>query len=237
LQAIKEFTQLGSCFKIAMRDLAIRGAGNLLGGQQHGFISSVGFQMYTQMLSEEIQRRKKEMHGEIVDMVVPVVPTKIDLTIEAYLPSAYIGDSAQKIEMYKRLATVETIAEALHVRTELIDRFGEIPAPVENLLQVTYVRIYGTQQSVQTVSTRGTKLWITWSKEAIRQYDHAQWVAFCLHGDPTLRVIPGAEMTLQFDCEQRTNVAVLQKAAQILQQLDTLRTPSSNTHALPVTTG
>lgn len=237
LQAIKEFTQLGSGFKIAMRDLAIRGAGNLLGGQQHGFISSVGFQMYTQMLAEEIQRRKKEMQGETVDMVVPVVPTKIELTIEAYLPSAYIGDSVQKIEMYKRLAAVETIAEAVHVRTEMIDRFGEIPAPVENLLQVTCVRIYGTQQNVQTVSMRGTKLSITWRKEAIRQYDHAQWVAFCLHGDPTLRVIPGAEMTLQFDCEQMTNVAVLQKATQILQQLDTLRTPSSNTSALPVTTG
>ena len=101
LQAIKEFTELGSGFKIAMRDLSIRGAGNLLGAEQHGFIASVGFDLYSQMLAEEIAKLKLEIDGEAV-IPEPEWHTSIDIQLDAYLPSDYIYDSMQKIEIYKK---------------------------------------------------------------------------------------------------------------------------------------
>ena len=107
LQSIKEFTELGSGFKIAMRDLSIRGAGNLLGAEQHGFIASVGFDLYSQMLAEEIAKRKAEMDGEPVE-TVKEISTVIDMSIDAYLPSDYIYDSIQKIEIYKKVAAICT---------------------------------------------------------------------------------------------------------------------------------
>ncbi|MQL54182.1 transcription-repair coupling factor, partial [Desulfofundulus thermobenzoicus] len=96
LQAIKEFTELGSGFKIAMRDLTIRGAGNLLGAQQHGFIDSVGFDLYSQMLKEAIEERRGDTTAQ--DKFEP----EIDLQIDAYIPDTYISDGKQKIEMYKQ---------------------------------------------------------------------------------------------------------------------------------------
>jgi Transcription-repair coupling factor (superfamily II helicase) len=96
LEAIKDFTELGSGFKIAMRDLSIRGAGNLLGKQQHGFINSVGYDLYTQMLSDAVVK-KRGQHTQ------PKTDTTVELGVEAYLPSDYIEDEQQKIEMYKRI--------------------------------------------------------------------------------------------------------------------------------------
>src|SRR5699024_10662555 len=98
LQAIKEFTELGSGFKIAMRDLSIRGAGNLLGAEQHGFIDSVGFDLYSQMLKEAIDTRKE---GKTVEAKKPFNP-ELQVTVDAYIPNIYIEDEKQKIDMYKR---------------------------------------------------------------------------------------------------------------------------------------
>src|SRR5690625_5092514 len=104
LQAIKEFTELGSGFKIAMRDLSIRGTGNILGSQQHGFIDSVGFDMYSQMLKDAIESRKK---GKAIEATAPFEP-ELDLQIDAYIPNEYIEDEKQKIDMYKRFQAVDT---------------------------------------------------------------------------------------------------------------------------------
>lgn len=154
LQSIKEFTELGSGFKIAMRDLSIRGAGNLLGAEQHGFIASVGFDLYSQMLAEEIQKRKVSMLGETA------APTKdwntsIDLGIDAYLPSDYIYDSIQKIEIYKKVASVTTIDESAELEDELLDRFGELPQAVNNLLAVSRLKVYGRTYGIDSITQRG----------------------------------------------------------------------------------
>ncbi|CCQ98194.1 transcription-repair coupling factor [[Clostridium] ultunense Esp] len=135
LEAIKEFTELGSGFKIAMRDLAIRGAGNLLGAEQHGFINSVGFDLYNQMLKEAIS----ELKGEVVE---EHFEPEIVLPLDAYLPEAYIGNVNQKIAVYKRFSGVRTLKEWEDLRDELIDRFGDPPAPVERLLLLTKVKTY-----------------------------------------------------------------------------------------------
>ncbi|MGG4034783.1 transcription-repair coupling factor [Paenibacillus cisolokensis] len=154
LQSIKEFTELGSGFKIAMRDLAIRGAGNLLGAEQHGFIASVGFDLYSQMLADEIAKRKAEMNGEDVREAKPV-QTVIDLSLDAYLPSDYIYDSIQKIEIYKKVAAVRSLEEVDDLQEELVDRFGDLPDAVSHLLSVAKLKVYGAEYGVEHIGQSG----------------------------------------------------------------------------------
>ncbi|WP_168123359.1 transcription-repair coupling factor [Paenibacillus sp. HB172176] len=157
LQSIKEFTELGSGFKIAMRDLSIRGAGNLLGAEQHGFIASVGFDMYSQMLADEIKSRKAEMSGEEAQEEKPLV-TNIDINVDAYLPSDYIYDSIQKIEIYKKVASVKSFEEADDLIDELIDRFGDLPQAVLNLMSVARLKMYGALYRIAAISQQGDDL-------------------------------------------------------------------------------
>ncbi|MDR0270137.1 transcription-repair coupling factor [Paenibacillus sp.] len=157
LQSIKEFTELGSGFKIAMRDLSIRGAGNLLGAEQHGFIASVGFDLYSQMLAEEIKKRKVTMLGEQEDPS-KAWNTMIDIGIDAYLPADYIYDSIQKIEIYKKVAAVGTFGDEKELEDELLDRFGELPEAVVNLLAVARLKLYGKMYGIDSITRRGDDL-------------------------------------------------------------------------------
>ena len=135
LQAMKEYTELGSGFKIAMRDLSIRGAGNLLGSQQHGFIDSVGFDLYSQMLKEAIEERR----GTIEEVKRKTV--EIDLDIDAYIPDSYISDGQQKIEMYKRFRGITDHEEIQELQDEMIDRFGEYPEELMYLFKMTEIKV------------------------------------------------------------------------------------------------
>ncbi len=134
LDAIRDFTELGSGFKIAMRDLSIRGAGNMLGAQQHGFIDSVGYDLYSQMLSDAIKERKGKK-------TVKKSNAEIDLKLEAYIPDSYIGDQEEKIEFYKKIKAVNSQEELDKIEDELIDRFGDYPVSVENLLAVAGLKV------------------------------------------------------------------------------------------------
>jgi transcription-repair coupling factor (superfamily II helicase) len=164
LQAIKEFTELGSGFKIAMRDLAIRGAGNLLGAEQHGFINSVGFDMYNDMLSQAV----KEIRGQQVQE--PPEPM-IDLALEAYLPDDFISDAAQKIAMYKKFKYVHSLEGADDLEEELEDRFGDLPDAVRNLLDITRIKSYGLRYGVESVTTEGLDGVVRVRSEASQQVD------------------------------------------------------------------
>lgn len=157
LQSIKEFTELGSGFKIAMRDLSIRGAGNLLGAEQHGFIASVGFDLYSQMLAEEINKRKVTMFGEEAEQTQHW-KTSIDLSIDAYLPGDYIYDSIQKIEIYKKVAAISSFQEATELEEELVDRFGDLPEAVVNLLAVARIKVYGKAYGIESVTQRADQM-------------------------------------------------------------------------------
>ncbi|WP_042228076.1 transcription-repair coupling factor [Paenibacillus popilliae] len=154
LQAIKEFTELGSGFKIAMRDLSIRGAGNLLGAEQHGFIASVGFDLYSQMLADEINKRKVELDGVAIHDQQEL-STIVDLNIDAYLPPNYIYDSIQKIEIYKKVAGLASLEEVEELRDELIDRFGEPPLAVLQLLAVARLKLHARQYGLESIVQRG----------------------------------------------------------------------------------
>jgi len=133
LQTIKEFTEFGSGFKVAMRDLEIRGAGNLLGAQQHGHMDIVGYDMYCKLLDQAVL----ELKGEKVD---EEFETLIDLRISAYIPPKYISNEEQKLEMYKRISEILNRDDLLDVQDELLDRFGEIPACVQNLLDIAVLK-------------------------------------------------------------------------------------------------
>ncbi len=133
LSAIKEFTELGSGFKIAMRDLEIRGAGNLLGAEQHGHMTAVGYDLYCKMLNEAVKREKGLVHEENFDTV-------IDLELDAFLPESYVPGELQRLDLYKRIAELASIEEKEDLLDELIDRFGEPPKAVTNLLFVAMLR-------------------------------------------------------------------------------------------------
>ena len=134
LEAIREFTDLGSGFKIAMRDLEIRGAGNLLGRKQHGHMEAVGYDLYCKMLNEAVLRNKGE------DVSLDEFNTQIDLDVDAFIPTEYIVNEVQKLDIYKRIAGIENESEAADLRDELKDRFGKVPVSAENLLTISVLR-------------------------------------------------------------------------------------------------
>ncbi|MBP2634324.1 MAG: mfd [Firmicutes bacterium] len=152
LQAIKEFAELGSGFKIAMRDLEIRGAGNLLGREQHGHIVSVGFEMYCRLLDEAVEELKT---GKVT--LPPPEPT-IELTIDAYLTGDYISDAMHKIEIYQRIAAIRQEEHLTELLDELIDRFGEPPLPVINLLGVARIKNLARRVGVRSISERDGRI-------------------------------------------------------------------------------
>ncbi|WP_086445145.1 transcription-repair coupling factor [Candidatus Enterococcus lemimoniae] len=168
LEAIKDFTELGSGFKIAMRDLSIRGAGNLLGAQQHGFIDSVGFDMYSQMLSEAVARKQGKT---IQDQKTSV---EIDLGIDAYLPTSYISDERQKIEIYKRIRQLENRDMYDELEADLLDRFGEYPDEVAHLLTTGQIKMDGDRALVETIRKRQQEITFTLSKIGTKTYNVEQ---------------------------------------------------------------
>ena len=145
LQAMKEFAELGAGFKIAMRDLEIRGAGNLLGAEQHGHIASVGFEMYSKLLDEAIEERRTGKPPE--EKLEPV----IDIGAEAYIDGEYISDPMHKIEIYQRIAAIRRNAEIQELLDELIDRFGEPTPVVLRLLEVARIRNYARELGIRSV--------------------------------------------------------------------------------------
>ena len=153
LQAIKEFTELGSGFKIAMRDLNIRGAGNLLGKQQHGFIDSVGFDLYSQMLEEAVNEKQG-----IPEPVNEAPEVEIELNIDAYLPASYIPSEQAKIEIYKKLRKVEDTEQLMDIKDELIDRFGDYPEEVARLLDMMEIKVHALHAGVTSVKDTGKEI-------------------------------------------------------------------------------
>ena len=133
LAAIREFSDLGMGFRLAALDLEIRGAGNLLGGEQHGHIDAVGFDLYCRLLEEAVQ----ELQGQTP---IEEVSTTIHLTLDIRIPESYIADSSQRLRTYKRISSATDAAELANLRQELLDRFGRYPEPVENLFRYARLR-------------------------------------------------------------------------------------------------
>jgi transcription-repair coupling factor (superfamily II helicase) len=155
LAALSDHTELGAGFRIAMRDLEIRGAGNLLGDEQSGHVAALGFELYMQMLDEAV--READARDGSGEMETPE-PVRLDVNVDAYVPSDYIPYEQAKIEVHRRIASAVEVAEVERLRAELEDRFGTMPEPLSNLLDLQRARIKFGQAGARTVSFRGERL-------------------------------------------------------------------------------
>ncbi len=160
LAAIREFTDLGSGFKIAMRDLEIRGAGNLLGMNQHGHMEAVGYDLYCKMLNEAV----KNLKGESVSL--QDFDTTVDLDVDAFIPSEYIVNEVQKLDIYKRIAGIESEKERDDMRDELLDRFGAIPRSVDNLLRISLIRVSAHEMYLTEVKGKNERITLQFKADA-----------------------------------------------------------------------
>ncbi|MBO6127624.1 MAG: transcription-repair coupling factor, partial [Pseudobutyrivibrio sp.] len=175
LAAIKEFTDLGSGFKIAMRDLEIRGAGNLLGVEQHGNMTAVGYDLYCKMLNEAVKIEKGEAKEENFN-------TSVDINIEAYLPDTYVSNEEQRIDLYKRIAAIDSEEARDEMLDELVDRFGEPKKCVQNLLWVAMLRVKAHDAYVSAIEQKGDIIRIIMYEKA--KIDVAQIPALLERNNP-----------------------------------------------------
>jgi transcription-repair coupling factor (superfamily II helicase) len=156
LRVIEEMTELGAGLRLAMRDLEIRGAGNLLGAAQHGHIAAVGFDLYSKLLAEAVRELRGEPAAERVEPVISV-------DVEALLPEAYVPEVNQRLALYKRLAEIERTEEITDARAELADRFGPLPESVEALLDVVGLRVTARALGVERIEAGGGRAVLTFA--------------------------------------------------------------------------
>lgn len=212
LQAIKEFTELGSGFKIAMRDLEIRGAGNLLGREQHGNIANVGFAMYCHMLEQAIAKLQSGKEVESTSC-----ETVLEIHVDAFIDDQYISHGGQKIEMYQRMALLTSQADLDSLEAELIDRYGKPTRPVQTLLQATRLRLIAQEQHIALISQKRNVLEIKWLPTAklpdITKLDKAM--------RKRIRPVPGNPLMLRISVSDTEDIIAL--IGQLLQTFSTLR--------------
>jgi transcription-repair coupling factor (superfamily II helicase) len=156
LSALSDYTELGAGFKIAMRDLEIRGAGNLLGDEQSGHVAALGFELYMQMLDEAVAAAEGD--GDYEDDWEPV---RLDVNVDAYVPSDYIPYEQAKVEVHRRIAASREVADLVLLREELEDRFGDVPDPLRNLIALQQARIKLGQAGARAVTFRNGRLAVT----------------------------------------------------------------------------
>jgi transcription-repair coupling factor (superfamily II helicase) len=156
LEALLDFTELGSGFAIAMRDLEIRGAGNLLGAEQSGHIAAVGFEMYLNLLEEAVAAAKGEPQERVEER-----PVIVELTLDAYLPPGYVMDEIERVDLYRRASGLGSLAEVEDLAEELVDRFGELPEPARNLLGLSRAKLLAREAGASSVTFRSGNLTVT----------------------------------------------------------------------------
>lgn len=158
LQAIREFTEFGSGFKIAMRDLEIRGTGNLLGREQHGHMEAIGYDLYIKLLEDTVRELKGEAVTESID-------TSIELQISAFIPETYITDENQKIEIYKKIAYIGSHEDLFDIEEEIEDRFGDLPEVVRNLLDVSYIKHLARKCGVVSIAQKKNSIIVKFNSD------------------------------------------------------------------------
>ena len=214
LRTIREFTELGSGIKIAMRDLEIRGAGNVLGAEQHGQMEAVGYELYCKLLRQAVRLlRGDQKEG-------PEFETTVDCDIDAYIPDEYIPDEYQKLDIYKRISDIRSEEDYMDAADELTDRFGDIPAPVENLLMVARLKMTGHRAYATDISVRRSGFTIEMYPEADINVDAVPELITAERG--RLRFMGGQKPRFMY--EERNTVHadaffMLQKAQDLLSAL------------------
>lgn len=204
LRAVEEFAELGSGFSIAMRDMEIRGAGNLLGAQQHGFITAVGFDLYTRLLDEAV----RELKGEHVEQQVE---PDIKIAVTAYLPDDYIPDADLKMAMYQRLADAARVVDLLPIKEEMEDRFGRMPWQAKALFHIMEIKVMARQLGLATVQLEKTRLRLAFP-------DQMQMTP----GD-IQRLVEKTQTQLQFNVGERLEIEASMRATDEIERLEKAR--------------
>ena len=223
LDALKGFTELGSGFKIAMRDLSIRGAGNLLGAEQSGFIDSIGFDLYSQLLEEAVNKRLGKSRK------TRKANTEINLEIDAFLPSDYISDQRQKIEIYKRIREIESRTYYQDLQDELIDRFGEYPDTVAYLLEIGLLKYFADHAFVDKIDKQMATIVYTMSKAATHTFMPQDY--FDALSKTQLKAKIGetaGQMVIRFDIRNLSASAYLSEIMSFTERLSEIRDEKNN---------
>ena len=213
LQAIREFTELGSGIKIAMRDLEIRGAGNVLGAEQHGHMEAVGYDLYCKLLNRAVLELKGQRKEE------ETFETVVDCDTDAYIPSSYIKNEYQKLDIYKRISGIENEEEYMDMQDELMDRFGEIPKPVNNLLKVAVLKAIAHSAYVTEVSINRQEVRLTMYKNAKLKVEEIP--GFVEQHKGALKFQPGEEPRLMYLDRKKNQSAddMMKRGEEILKKL------------------
>lgn len=212
LQAIRDFTEFGAGFKIAMRDLEIRGAGNLLGPQQHGHMMAVGYELYCKLLNETI----KELRGEVVS---EEIEPAVDFQVSAYIDDGYIQLQDQKIEFYKRIAGAGSIEEIYGIEEEMEDRFGDIPENVRNLLEIAVIKIMARELGIISIVQNGDSVTFTTGEFLKNQEDDIKKL---VNRYPRrFDLSRGKAMSFTYRAKDAKGYHLLKKVRKILEELKT----------------
>ena len=218
LQAIREVTELGSGIKIAMRDLEIRGAGNVLGAEQHGHMEAVGYDLYCKMLNQAVLALKGETLEE------DSYETVVECDIDAYIPVSYIKNEYQKLDIYKRISAIETEEEYMDMQDELMDRFGDIPHSVENLLKIAAIRALAHRAYVTEVVINRQEVRLTMYQKARLRVEKIPDLVRSYKGD--LNLVPGDVPSFHYIDRRNKNqdsLEMMGKAEEILKDIYGIR--------------
>ena len=203
LEALREFTELGAGFKIAMRDLSIRGAGDLLGSQQHGFIDSVGFDLYSQLLQEAVLQKQGKIQEKAAEITMK-------LNIDAYLPDEYINSSRLKVELYKRLKEVKNEAELDEIEDDMMDRFGEFPDEVSYLIESIRLKLAALSCEVATIECKADQVYVTMTKEGSQGFKPNDYMKALENVKLKVRFDVRDVMVLQFNIATKRNTWIFE---------------------------
>ncbi|MDR1263975.1 MAG: transcription-repair coupling factor [Oscillospiraceae bacterium] len=212
LQAIREFTQFGSGFRIAMRDLEIRGAGNLLGAEQHGFLSAVGYDMYCKLLEQTV----REMRGDFTSEP-ELIETRVELHVDAFLPGTYVEDEKQRIELYQKIAALPNRVVREDLEEELTDRFGDIPVEAQTLLDIALLKNLINTLGVDLLSRREDTVRMRFSPQA--KPDLGRLIAALTRADPRLSLDAGVQPSLLLRGVRGTDERVLTETLKIIEMI------------------
>lgn len=219
LQAIREFTELGSGIRIAMRDLEIRGAGNVLGAEQHGHMEAVGYDLYCKLLNQAVQALKGKRPEE------DNFETVVDCDIDAYIPASYIKNEYQKLDIYKRISGIENEDEYLDMQDELMDRFGDIPRTIDNLLRVAMLKSLAHMADVTEVNINSQEVRLTMYQKARLDVARIPELLENYHGDLKFQMADPPYFMLRERGKQTTD-SMMDKAKELLEGLRQLRADS-----------
>jgi len=204
LHAIQQYSEIGAGFAISMRDLEIRGAGNLLGTEQSGHIAAIGYELYCQLLETAVRQLKKLPQKLSIDV-------EIDLPCDAYLPDAYISDKRMKIDLYRRLTRVERFDELTQIRDEMVDRFGELPKPVRRVLALAKLRLEAAVWQINAILLEDNYL-------VFRYTDRRRIEQLCELNGRRLRIVDDSSAYVTLKKEAIAPDALIKAVKSILQQ-------------------